>query len=65
MTDGIVSIRELSYEERYDYWFIHNYETGMEKNYLEIPEFDNPYYSPTPTKEIKIIEEGRIITMYE
>lgn len=45
--------RDLTYIERYDIWFVNNYETGMERNYQIIPDFDNPYYVPTPTK-IKI-----------
>lgn len=42
--------RELTYEERYDIWFANNYETGMERNYDNIPDFDNPYYVRTPKK---------------
>lgn len=45
-----VTERELTYIERYDIWFKNNYETGMEKNYDIVPDFDNPYYVPTPTK---------------
>lgn len=52
--------RAATYIERYDYWFLNNYETGMEKNHNEIPEFDNPYYSPTP-KNILEIRYGKII----
>lgn len=48
--------RELTYKERYDIWFSNNYETGMEKNYDIVPDFDNPYYTPTP-KKIKITYE--------
>jgi len=48
--------RELTYEERYDLWFANNYETGMERNYNNVPDFDNPYYVPTP-KKIKITYE--------
>jgi thymidylate synthase len=42
--------RELSYQERYDYWFATNYETGMEKNYDNVPDFDDEYYDYTPTR---------------
>lgn len=45
-----ITERELTYIERYDIWFKNNYETGMEKNYDIVPDFDNPYYVPTPTK---------------
>ena len=51
--DKSITERELTYKERYDLWFANNYETGMEKNYDIVPDFDNPYYVPTPTK-IKI-----------
>ncbi len=51
--DKSITERELTYKERYDMWFANNYETGMEKNYDIVPDFDNPYYVPTPTK-IKI-----------
>ena len=40
--------KELTYEERYDYWFSHNYETGMEYHPEIVPDFDNDYYDPTP-----------------
>jgi RNA ligase len=41
--------RELSYEERYKKWYINNFESGFEYNELVIPNFDEPYYEPTPT----------------
>lgn len=40
--------KELSYKERYKIWFSSNYETGFEYNEDVIPDFDNPYYEPTP-----------------
>ncbi len=41
---------ELSDERRYNIWFNNNYETGMEKFFdpKNLPDFDNPYYEPTP-----------------
>jgi RNA ligase len=41
---------ELTDERRYNIWFNNNYETGMEKffNPNDLPDFDNPYYEPTP-----------------
>lgn len=57
--------RELTYKERYDIWFRNNYETGMEKNYDIVPDFDNPYYEPTPIKEtIHIDDEGDVTKTY-
>jgi len=41
---------ELSEERRYKIWFNNNYETGME-NFFDpnnLPDYDNPYYDPTP-----------------
>jgi thymidylate synthase len=44
--------RDLTNEERYNIWFSNNYETGMERffNPNELPDFDNEYYKPTPTR---------------
>ena len=44
--------RDLTAEERYHIWFSRNYETGMERNFdpNNLPNFDDPYYEPTPTK---------------
>ena len=41
---------ELSDEKRYNIWFNNNYETGMERFFdpNNLPNFDDPYYEPTP-----------------
>ncbi len=41
---------ELTEERRYNIWFNNNYETGMERFFdpNNIPDYDNPYYEPTP-----------------
>lgn len=41
---------ELSNERRYNIWFNNNYETGMERFFdsNNIPNYDDPYYEPTP-----------------
>lgn len=44
---------DLTYKERYDIWFINNYESGMEKNYDVVPDFEDDYYIPTPKQIIK------------
>jgi hypothetical protein len=44
---------ELTYEERYGLWFTINYETGMEYNPNNPPDFDNEYYEPTPKRKFK------------
>jgi RNA ligase len=42
---------KLSDERRYNIWFNNNYETGMERFFdpNNLPDFDDPYYEPTPT----------------
>jgi hypothetical protein len=45
------TIIDLTYEERYDIWFKNNYETGMEKNYDIVPNFEDGYYIPTPKQK--------------
>lgn len=40
-------VRGMTPDERYNYWFDHNYETGMERG-LTVPDYDDPYYEPTP-----------------
>ena len=59
--------RELSCERRYNIWFNNNYETGMEKYFdpNKLPDFDNEYYEPTPTKLITITYKGTKIESYE
>lgn len=57
-------VRELTYKERYDMWFSNNYETGMEKNYDVVPDFENEYYDKTPTKIITEIVDGKLIEKY-
>jgi RNA ligase len=43
---------ELSEERRYNIWFNNNYETGMERFFdpNNLPDYENPYYEPTPKK---------------
>jgi hypothetical protein len=57
--------RELTYLERYKLWFGNNYETGMEYNENIIPDFDNEYYEPTPTKLITVTYKNKTIEIYE
>jgi hypothetical protein len=59
--------RELSCERRYNIWFNNNYETGMEKYFdpNKLPDFDNEYYEPTPTKLITITYNDKTIESYE
>ncbi len=59
-----VYTRELTYKERYDLWFINNYETGMEKNYDIVPNFDDEYYEPTPTRAISLMWNQRSVDTF-
>ena len=58
--------RELSLEERYNIWFINNYETGMERHFNpdRLPDFSDPYWESTPTKELTITYNNEIINYY-
>jgi len=44
---------ELTDERRYNIWFNNNYETGMERFFdpNNLPDFENPYYEPTPKRK--------------
>lgn len=62
-----IVIKELSLEERYHIWFTNNYETGMERYFdpNNIPNFDDAYYEPTPTKLKTITYKEQTIKSYE
>lgn len=55
-------INDLTYQERYDWWFKNNYETGMEYNPSNIPNFDDEYWEPTPIKVLIIDNEKHYFT---
>ena len=59
--------RELTLEERYNKWFNNNYETGMERYFdpNDLPDFNDPYYDPTPTKVITIMYKCEKTEVYE
>ena len=61
-----VYTRELSIEERYHIWFTNNYETGMERYFdpNNIPDFDDEYYTPTPTKAISLMWNQRSVDTF-
>ena len=59
-----VYTRELTYKERYDYWFYNNYQQGMEKNYKIQPDFDNDYYEPTPERAISLMWNQRSVDTF-
>lgn len=56
-----VYTRELTYEERYDIWFENNYETGMEPNYDNVPNFDDETWVPTPSRSISLMWNQRSV----
>jgi len=59
-----VYTRELSPEERYEYWFRNNYEQGMEWNLENPPNFDDEYYEPTPTRAISLLWNQRSVDTF-
>ena len=61
-----VYTRELSLEERYNVWFVNNWESGMEKYFdpNKLPNFDDPYYEPTPTRAISLMWNQRSVDTF-
>jgi thymidylate synthase len=61
-----VYTRELSLERRYNIWFNNNYETGMERFFdpNNLPDFDNLYYTPTPTRAISLMWNQRSVDTF-
>ena len=57
--------RKLTNPERYKLWFSNNYQTGMEYNESNMPDFSDSYYEPTPTKLITITYNNETIESYE
>jgi thymidylate synthase len=57
---------ELSDERRYNIWFNNNYETGMERLFdpNDLPDFDNPYYTPTPKRAISLMWNQRSVDTF-
>ena len=47
-------------------WFNNNYETGMERFFdpNNLPEFDNDYYTPTPTRAISLMWNQRSVDTF-
>jgi thymidylate synthase len=56
--------RELTYSERYKIWFNNNYETGMEYYEGNVPNFDDAYYEPTPTRAISLMWNQRSVDTF-
>jgi thymidylate synthase len=61
-----VYTQELSDERRYNIWFNNNYETGMERFFdpNKLPNFDDPYYTPTPTRSISLMWNQRSVDTF-
>jgi thymidylate synthase len=57
---------ELSDVRRYNIWFNNNYETGMERFFdpKNLPDFDNPYYTPTPKRAISLMWNQRSVDTF-
>ena len=58
--------RELDAETRYNIWFNNNYETGMERFFdpNKLPDYDNTYYIPTPTRAISLMWNQRSVDTF-
>jgi thymidylate synthase len=56
--------RELTYSDRYKIWFNNNYETGMEYYEGNVPNFDDEYYEPTPTRAISLMWNQRSVDTF-
>jgi thymidylate synthase len=58
--------QELSDERRYSIWFNNNYETGMERFFdpNNLPNFDDPYYTPTPKRSISLMWNQRSVDTF-
>jgi thymidylate synthase len=58
--------QELSDERRYSIWFNNNYETGMEWFFdpNNLPDFDDPYYAPTPKRSISLMWNQRSVDTF-
>lgn len=59
-----VYTRELSNKERYKIWFNNNYETGMEYNETVVPDYENSYYTPTPSRAISLMWNQRSVDTF-
>ena len=61
-----VYTRELDAETRYNIWFNNNYETGMERFFdpNQLPDYDNTYYIPTPTRAISLMWNQRSVDTF-
>jgi thymidylate synthase len=57
---------ELNDLRRYNIWFNNNYETGMERYFdpNNLPDFDNPYYVPTPKRSISLMWNQRSVDTF-
>lgn len=59
-----VYTRVLSKSERYRIWFSKNYETGMEYDSSQEPNYDDPWYAPTPERAISLMWNQRSVDTF-
>ena len=55
---------ELSYSERYKIWYMNNFETGMEYDENNVPDFENEYYTPTPKRSLSLMWNQRSVDVF-
>lgn len=56
--------RELSDVERYKFWFNNNYETGIEYNENNQPDYDDEYYVKTPKRALSLMWNQRSVDTF-
>ena len=61
-----VYTQELSAERRYNIWFNNNVVSGMEHHFdpNNLPNYDDPYYKPTPTRTISLMWNQRSVDTF-
>jgi thymidylate synthase len=59
-----VYTRVLSKNERYRIWFSKNYETGMEYDSTQEPNYDDSWYVPTPERAISLMWNQRSVDTF-
>jgi thymidylate synthase len=59
-----VYTRKLSKEEKYRIWFSKNYETGMEYDSTQEPDYENPYYASIPDRAISLMWAQRSVDTF-
>ena len=57
-------VEMLSDKERYKIWYQNNFETGFEYNSDLLPNFDDDYWEPTPTRKVVLTYNNKSFEFY-